>query len=266
VSDLFPPIVGFITDFGLKDSYVSEIHSTIMVLCPAVRIIDISHFLDPGDIDSAAYLLWRSKASMPRGTIFLAVVDPGVGSDRQAVVIENEGHYLVGPDNGVFSRIIQWERPVAVRVCGWEDVRSLRRSSTFHGRDLFAPLAARLANGAPLGSLGAPGALKATFPPPRPVRQGDEVIGRVVYIDRFGNLATDLPNGSLDEQCSMVALAGQTRIQHARNYIEAPPDRAVWIYGSDGCIEIAWKNRHAGVCLEAKSGEKVRASGLTASL
>ncbi len=261
--EVSPKIVCFITDFGLRDSYVGEIHSILAVSSPLTRIIDLSHSVDPGDVNSAAYLLWRAKPSFPPGTIYLAVVDPGVGSERQAVIIDNADCYLVGPDNGLFSRIIEWEKPIRVRSCQWEHVSSSRRSSLFQGRDLFAPLAARLANGDLFQEIGEPASLIATLPPGSPLRGEDCAWGQVIYADRFGNLATDLPSEWLDRKHSTVAILGQTNIRFSRNYEEAPHSEAFWTFGSDGHIEIACRQRSASESLGVKIGEKVTVFGLT---
>lgn len=263
---VFPKIVGFVTDFGLKDSYVSEIHSILTASCPSVRIIDISHQVELGDVEAAAYLLSRVRPVFPSGAVFLAVVDPGVGGDRQAVIIENDGRFLVGPDNGIFSRIIQWKKPLKIRACGWDDVPSERRSLVFQGRDLFAPLVAMLLNGAGFETTGVEARLRATFPPPTPAKVGNSMVGRVIYIDHFGNLATDLPIECVDPASTSVSIGRQTDIRFTRNYEGAPSDSPFWTCGSDGSVEIAWRRRNAAECLGVKIGEKVTASMLTEGL
>lgn len=228
------PVVALVTDFGLRDSYVWEMHAAIRVGCPKALIEDVSHLIEPGNIRSASFVLSRAVRTSLPGTIFVAVVDPTVGSARQAVAVRNCGRYFFAPDNGVLSRALDWEDDIAVRLLQGSSGSTLV-SHTFHGRDLFAPAAARLAAGQPFESLGPEGTLIDTEPPvpPRRLERGWE--GMVIDIDRFGNLVTDLPG----DLAGNVVLAGGFTAPCVRYYMERPGAELVSLVGSAGMWEIA---------------------------
>ena len=246
-------IIAFITDFGLKDSYVSEMHAVVLSKCPAASILDISHEVQSGDIKAAAYLTGRMFKRLPEGTVFVVVVDPGVGSDRQAVLLRIDGRFFVGPDNGVFSAIIGSENVCDVRIIDWDDSGMKERSTTFHGRDLFVPVALRIALGEDFERIGKPGRLMDTFPANKPQEITDGWIGEVVYIDRFGNVITNLPN-SLH---GVIEVQGRNDIRFARSYGEQPSDEFFYLHGSGGAIEISINMGSAADGLKLRVGDKV---------
>lgn len=248
------PVVAFITDFGIKDSYVSEMHASILRECPYVRLIDITHLVQRGEIRSAAYLLWRAHGHFPQSTIFVAVVDPGVGSDRQAVVIKTKDYLFVGPDNGVFSRIIDMDLPVQVRLINNRDIKDRTGSMTFHGRDIFAPVAGRLANGAGFEEIGKPGRLLHTSPPAAPRLCKGGLEGEIVYIDHFGNATTNLPGA----QAGFIELMTDHRLTRSDNYCSRETGECFWLVGSDGNIEIAINCGNAARALGIKIGDPIR--------
>lgn len=238
------PFVAFITDFGLVDGYVFEMHAVLLSICPEAYILDISHDISPGDIRSAAYLVGRAATRLPHSSIFVAVVDPGVGSERQAVLIKCFDSFFIGPDNGIFSRVINRQTSCEVRLLDWQDTGLSGRSSTFHGRDLFTPVAARLAAGCNFSEIGKPGILKDTFPAEEPRRCENGWIGEIVYVDRFGNLITNLPN----ELTGRMEVGGKGDIEFTDHYRGQARVNIFWLHGSDGNIEIA---RNCGSAAEA---------------
>jgi S-adenosylmethionine hydrolase len=235
------PIVAFVTDFGRRDVYVAEMHAVLLEICPLVRIIDITHEIPPGDIGSAAYIVGRMKNRLPAGSICVAVVDPGVGTTRQAVALQCDGRYFIGPDNGIFSQVVTSDAGCRVRVLGRQDALTGACCNTFHGRDLFAPVAGRLAAGCSFERIGGEGSLLNTPPAEPPQKLKDGWRGRVVYIDRFGNVITNIVNCSR----GFVRVGDVAKIPRAENYADQPPDAPFWLEGSGGTIEISMNRESA---------------------
>ncbi|MFN3821324.1 MAG: S-adenosyl-l-methionine hydroxide adenosyltransferase family protein [bacterium] len=246
------PLVALVTDFGWEDPFVAEIKLQIWQVNPYIHILDITHHLPPGDIVRGAYIIGRVVERLPQRSVLLGVVDPGVGSSRQGVVIAFRERYLVGPDNGLFSYSIPWSEKFSVRILSQKDVRNTI-SPTFHGRDLFAPIAARLAVGEDVESFGEEGELQNTFPPPPPVRVGKIIYGKVLYIDRFGNLATNLPASF----SGTVKVKGAMIIHQVRCYADLAPGKVGWLIGSDGKIELAANRERADRILGINIGEEL---------
>ncbi len=246
------PCVALITDFGLVDGYVCEMHAVLYAMCPTVRVLDITHGIPAGDVKSAAYILQRTSRRLPAGAIFVAVVDPGVGTDRQAVLLDCMDRYFIGPDNGLFSRVIMDEE-YSARIIDWSDVGSKPGSAVFQGRDLFAPAAGKLAGGYDSSEIGRPGELLDTPPAGKPYRKDGGWVGEVVYIDRFGNVVTDLPNGL----SGRISLRNRHGIAVARNYADQPQGGLFWLEGSGGYIEISMNQSSAADLLGVEIGDAV---------
>jgi hypothetical protein len=244
------PIVAFVTDFGLADGYVSEMYAAVLSHCPEARLMDISHLIAPGDVRSGAFVLWRAARQFPAETIFAAVVDPGVGSVRQAVAVRSRGQFFLGPDNGILARVIDWDGIYEVRLV---DQAGSEVSNTFHGRDVFAPAAGMLASGTPFNDIGIIGQLTATFPPTKPLFQDDTVTGEVVYIDGYGNIITDLPAGL----SGTISFADCDDIRAINNYAAAEPGTPHWLVGSANLVEIAINRDSAARVLQAGIGDRV---------
>jgi hypothetical protein len=240
-----PPLVTFTSDFGHEDWFVGVVHGVVLEICPRARIVDLTHAILPGLVERAAFVLEAACPDLPAGTVNLAVVDPGVGTARRALVARARGQFFVGPDNGV----LEWalSDPEA-EVRSLTDERWFRHpvSRTFHGRDVFAPVAAHLACGTPLASFGARIADPVRSPRP-PVRTQDgELAGCVVFVDRFGNALTNLTTASLaaafagaPEEALEVRVASRQIRGLARSYGDAPIGTLVAIIGSSGRLEIA---------------------------
>jgi S-adenosyl-L-methionine hydrolase (adenosine-forming) len=254
-----PPIITLLTDFGAQDSFVGTMKGVILSLCPRARLVDLTHEVTPGDVRAGSFALWTAVPYFPPGTVHLAVVDPGVGSARRPLVLRTVSALFVGPDNGLL-----W--PAAARDGApeaWEIDRTTWErplSATFHGRDLFAPAAARLAAGEPPEAFCHPftDPLRLNWPPPQ--RQGRKIVGEVLAIDRFGNGITNLTPADLGTpsqgQATFTA-AGRTIEGPASHYAWVPAGDLVVVLGSAGLYEIAMNQGSAAVALGLRVGSPV---------
>jgi S-adenosylmethionine hydrolase len=258
-----PPIITFLSDFGLQDWFVGVVHGVLHLVAPEVRIVDLNHQIPPGDVSRAAFVLEAACPDFPAGTVHLAVVDPGVGTARRALAVRGRGHYFVGPDNG----LLEWalSDPQA-RVHALTETRYFRHpvSRTFHGRDVFAPAAAHLACGIEPERLGPPVGDPVRLAL-RPHRLADgRFDGCIRYVDRFGNGLTDLTATALAEAFPRVPesrlrvdVAGRAIHGVARSYGDAPIGTPVAIIGSSGRLEIAEVGGHAASRLGFGVGDRV---------
>src|SRR6267143_4655414 len=192
------PVIALLTDFGLRDHYAGTVKGVILGICPDVTLVDISHDVPPHDVLAGALELAASYRYFPAGTIFLAVVDPGVGSARRGIAAEAGEYRFVGPDNGVLGVVLDEHPPR--RVVELSDRRYARPtvSRTFEGRDRFAPAAAWLAKGTDLGALGRSAASVQRLEVPQPEIDANRVVGQVVRVDRFGNLITNIDHRTFE--------------------------------------------------------------------
>jgi S-adenosylmethionine hydrolase len=233
-----PPLLTFLTDFGLDDYYVAAVKGTVLRLAPGTQVVDISHQIGPGDIAAASYLLAAAAPAFPSGTVHLAVVDPGVGSRRRILVAESAAGLLVAPDNGLLTPLLGGAR---VRSVERGDLFLQGPGATFHGRDRFGPIAAYLLRGGPPAELGPeigdPVQLART--PPR--REPGLLSGMVIHIDRFGNLVTDIPAAWLPAQAPqlLARVGSHTAAQLAGHYEEIPRYGVAVLIGSLGTLELA---------------------------
>jgi S-adenosylmethionine hydrolase len=250
------PRITLLTDFGTADGYLGAIKGVLAAHAPMVRVEDISHEIPPGDVRKGSMALGRYWRRYPPGTVHLAVVDPGVGTHRRALGVLADERFLVAPDNGILTEVLD-------QAGEWDCVSLVpsafippAESRTFHGRDLFAPAAALLATGTPLEALGemVVDPYRLAKPPVRAV--GEWVVGEVVEVDRFGNLATNLPS-NLVESVGEVELAGHW-IPLQRTYGEGTPGELLTLVNSDGRVEIAAREGSAANRLGVGRGAGVR--------
>lgn len=249
-------IVTLTTDFGTRDGYVGEMKGVLLDRAPEATLVDVTHDLEAGDVRDGAWALARIWSRFPPETVHLAVVDPGVGTDRKAVAVRISERWLVGPDNGLLSRIEG--RPAAARELSPDRVGLTPFSDTFHGRDLFAPAAAYLAAGSEPAELGPeldPEEL-VRLPVPEPRREGEALEGEVVHVDRFGNLITNLPSGGLPDR-PLVEIGAYRVEETSGSFAEAPGGSPVVIRGSGGTLEICVRNDRAAEVLGLGRGEPV---------
>jgi S-adenosyl-L-methionine hydrolase (adenosine-forming) len=247
-----PPLVALLTDFGLAGTYAGILHGVIAAIAPHTRVVDLCHEVPPQDVRAGAFLLLTSYRFFPPGTIFAAVVDPGVGTARAIVAVRAGEYTFAGPDNGLLRWSVQDAGPVqeAVRVEA-PRYRLSRISHTFHGRDVIAPAVAHLSLGVPLPALGPPATPLAGEPFPRPVASGAVLNGEVLYLDRFGNAITNLP-----PLPGVLSVAGRA-LPRVRVYAEGRPGEPVALEGSAGFLEIAVNGGSAAAHLGVTPGTTV---------
>lgn len=248
-------IITLTTDFGSEDVYVGVMKGVILGIFPQARIVDLTHQVPPQDVSAAAWALKDAVPFFPPGTVHLAVVDPGVGSERRGIAVYSGKWFFVGPDNGLFSAFYPAESIVKLSR---PDLFLPQVSPTFHGRDVFAPVAARLAGGIRPPELGDEISDPVTIGLAEPMQDGDVIRGEVVRIDRFGNLITNIP-------ASMIPPGGKVTIQVCEREIEglslcygtADPDKLAALVGSSGRIEVSLPNASAASALDASIGDSV---------
>jgi len=250
-------IVTLITDFGTRDGYVGEMKGALLERCPIAVLVDVTHDVDPGDVEGAAWVLARVWERFPAGTVHFVVVDPGVGGDRRAVAVEHAGRWFVGPDNGLISEAIPRD-PSEVRAIDADSLGLAPASATFHGRDLFAPAAAWLASGGSSDRVGQPldPSELVRLDLPEPERHGAAVRGRVAHVDRFGNLITDIPSAWVSPT-ALVEMAGEEVFGLRTHYEAADAGELLALIGSGGTLEIAVRNGNAAERLSAGRGDRV---------
>ncbi|TVQ07084.1 MAG: hypothetical protein EA368_15470 [Leptolyngbya sp. DLM2.Bin27] len=256
--------IALITDFGTQDSYVGVMKGVIATLCPPAQLIDLTHSLPPQDLYAARFTLLCAYPYLPPGTIFLVVVDPGVGTGRRAIAVQTSRGFLVGPDNGVFSGVLDQAPTVnAVELTNPDYWRLPHPSATFHGRDLFAPVAAHLARGVALEALGPaiqPESL-LKLPLTMPVATATGYEGSVQYIDHFGNAATNIPASAVASGPWRLTL-GAVTLAAAKTYGEVAPGAALALVGSHGFVEIAVNQGNAQQMLGLKVGDRIHLTHL----
>jgi hypothetical protein len=242
-------VITLLSDFGYRDSYVAEMKAVLVTAIPAVQMIDISHDVPAGDIRAAQYLLGRSWRIFPPGTVHLVVVDPGVGTGRRALAVEREGHRFVAPDNGVLTPVLDGALTVSLTVAP-------EASRTFHGRDVFAPAAARLVGETSLVSLGPEigDPLRIALPEPR--RAGTTVTGVVVYVDQFGNLITNIPGAWVN--AAQRVRVGSVGIPLLKTFGDVASGGLVAFVGSGNTVEVAVRDHSAAARLGGGVGTEVR--------
>jgi len=262
------PIISLTTDFGTRDWFVGTVKGVIATINPQARVVDVSHEIPPGDIRAGAFALASSYAFFPKGTIHLAVVDPGVGSSRRAVAVRTENFWFVGPDNGVLSWATAREKIKSVHLL--ENPRFFLHpmSHTFHGRDLFSPVVAHLSKGVSVQRFGPRAANLVTIPWPTARRTRGGFTGEIVYVDRFGNCITNLRAQDFADTHAkaVVVRAGRKCRCCLQPYYQAiPKGRPAAVIGSSGFIEIAVNGGNAAQQFRLRSGHSVNATFVTRS-
>ncbi|MBI2845810.1 MAG: SAM-dependent chlorinase/fluorinase [Chloroflexi bacterium] len=256
-------IITITTDFGIKDANVAAMKGVILGINPQARILDLSHEIAPQNIAEAAYVLRRGYSYFPSGTVHVVVVDPGVGSERRGLAILIGEYYFVGPDNGVFTYVLRdSSSDPQRRIIHLTEPRFWRRriAPTFHGRDIFAPVAAHLSGGISIEGLGQEITDPVTLPFPQVRKEQGRIIGHILYIDRFGNLLTDIAEEDL------LALESQIRIEIASKEIrELSPTFSAGQAGEIiAYIDSAWHlaiaqvEGNAAQSLGAKIGDEIK--------
>ncbi len=256
-------IITLITDFDLYDGYTGVMKGVIANINPSARVIDISHKITPHDVFQAACVINNSYAFFPKGTIHVVVVDPGVGSNRKIICLKTKDYIFLAPDNGVLSFIVEKEKTSSIREVTNRELFLAEISNTFHGRDIFAPVAAHLSKGQEFNDLG--GSIKKTskIDLPKPIRSpGGELTAEIIYVDSFGNLVTNVNREVVDsmkvgaERLSITM--GRRRINGICNsYTDVGDNEALVIFGSSGYLEISINRGSAVDVLKLKKGDKL---------
>jgi len=256
-----PPLITLTTDFGTRDPYVGALRGALLTACPGAQLVDIGHDLPPYDRLAGAYLLAAAAPWFPRGTVHLAVVDPGVGGPRRALAFSAGGSLFVGPDNGLFTAIYDRLEVAELRAIDAPRLGLAEAHPTFHGRDLFAPVAGRLARGAPLAEIGPEVSDPVRLPLTAPRRDGTRLHAGVLAVDRFGNVACNLTREAL-ARCgvleSMLGLPGAMRALGVhRTFSDAPAGDVFLLWGSSGYLELALDQGSAAARLGLTAGEAI---------
>jgi S-adenosylmethionine hydrolase len=252
-------VITLLTDFGTKDYFVGAMKGVILSINPSALIVDISHEIDPQKIRSASFVLSNSYHYFPLKTIHVAIVDPGVGSNRRAILVETPRYFFIAPDNGLLSFVFEKEEKESIKIFEItnEEFFLPKVSSTFHGRDLFAPVAAHLSIGALPEKIG-----KRIYDPiilQAPILQQtseNKLIGEIIHIDRFGNLVTNFHQENLPERF-VLKVSDELIEKHYKFYAEAKEGEIFSIIGSSGFLEISIFQASAAKRLNAFVGQKV---------
>jgi S-adenosylmethionine hydrolase len=255
-------IITLTTDFGLKDGFVGAMKGVIWSICPSAQLVDISHEITPQNVQEGSHVLARAASYFPAGTVHLAIVDPGVGTHRRPLVMQAGEDFFVGPDNGLFTPFLKHAETSKLPVLAvhldvpqfWLPVVS----QTFHGRDIFAPVAAHLARGIPLAQLGTPISDITRLEVPAPERTDFGWRARVTWIDVFGNISTNLNSAQIESSKKIVVrICGREISDLVKSYGFASPGDLVALVDSGGSLEVAVVNGSAARTLSARVGDPV---------
>ena len=257
-------LITLLTDFGTADYFVGAMKGVILSINPAAVVVDITHEIPPQDVREGAFTLGAACVSFPAGTIHVAVVDPGVGSARRGILVAGGGQYFVGPDNGLFSFVYERDHQARVFQLTNEKYFGPKVSATFHGRDIFAPVAAALSKGEAVEEFGEEIKDYVRLPELKPKRtEGGTIEATIIHIDRFGNCVTNLTPAELDEEVMAnhprLTINGHTITSFRRFFSEGDePDELFAIWGSAGYLEIAANRASAACLLNAERGQMVQ--------
>ena len=255
-----PNIITLTTDFGLQDYYVSAMKATILGIAPDVRLIDISHEIPSQDIMAGSWVLKNSAMLFPSHTVHVVVVDPGVGTNRNAVALRIEDQYFIGPDNGIFS-ILTGDRDFEAVKLNNRKYWGKAASNTFHGRDIFAPVAAHLSTGVPLSELGDPLDELVTYRWAEPIADKDGLQGWVIHIDKFGNLVTNLSESLIrdviDDKSVKIYVGNTILDEIATTFGSVPEGEPVAYIGSSGMLEVGVNQGNAEEMLGVQKGAQI---------
>ena len=251
-----------LTDFGTQDAYVGIMKGVIAQINPRLPIIDVTHAIPPQDVAAARFNLMNAFPYFPKGTVHVVVVDPGVGTPRRAIAIRcSDVGYLVAPDNGIVSGVLdQFSQPdlTIVTLTNWDYWYTTSPSSTFHGRDIFAPVGAHLASGIPIDYLGQAVAVESLVQLPIPLAQtGDKgLTGVIQYVDIFGNLVTNIPGNAVTSRNWSIRCT-KTIISTGITYGDTARGRILGLVGSHGWVEISVNQGNAAQMLQVSVGDLI---------
>jgi S-adenosylmethionine hydrolase len=255
------PVITLLTDFGTKDHYVASMKGVILNINPECHLVDITHRVNPQDIKEGAFILANAYSYFPKGTVHLCVVDPGVGGSRKPILLVTQNYFFVGPDNGLFALVAQREKIKEVVVLSKRKYFLSKISSTFHGRDLFAPVAAHLSLGVKPNAFGNKMSSLKEIGFPKPVVKDGRLFGEILHIDAFGNVISNIDEAGLSrfvQGCPCVIRAGRKSIPGVREgYWEGKKGEPIALLGSGGFLEISVREGSAQKILKVKKGDPI---------
>ncbi|MEB3181946.1 MAG: SAM-dependent chlorinase/fluorinase [Nostocaceae cyanobacterium] len=250
-----------LSDFGDRDVYVGVMKGVIAQINPGLKVIDLTHQIPPQDIAAARFCLLNAYSYFPKGTVHVAVVDPGVGGGRRAIAVEFANGFLVGPDNGIFSGLLaQSQATAAVELTNPDYWRTPQPSRTFHGRDIFAAVGAHLASGVALKNLGEEIAIASLvqLDIAAPTYRDNGIVGCIQYIDHFGNLVTNISETQVEGKTWYVEAAGRTIPGCHTTYSDVKVGEVLALVGSHGWLEIAVNSGNGQLQLQMEVGQVVQ--------
>jgi S-adenosylmethionine hydrolase len=257
-------LITLLTDFGDRDAFVASMKGVILTINPQATIVDLSHHVSPHSVQDAAYLLKSCYRYFPNGTVHVAVVDPGVGSARRPLIAQSEGYFFLVPDNGLLTHILADNSEMEVREIENAEYRLTSPGRTFDGRDLFAPAAAWLTRQQPFASFGRLIDDCKTFTISKPKWESKVLVGEIIYVDRFGNLISNLTPHHVEEILDvtkrpnpLIRIAGHTIDGLVGSYSEGHPQIPHALINSNGQIEIFVKEGSAAGTMSAGRGQQV---------
>ncbi len=255
------PIITLLTDFGTKDHYVAAMKGVILNINPRCLLIDITHQVNPHDIREGAFILANAYSYFPRGTIHLAVVDPGVGGERKPLLLVAQNYFFVGPDNGLFTLISRKESVNQIIALDNRKYYLSKVSTIFHGRDIFAPVAAHLSMGVKPNALGQKIDSLLSLGFEGPLIKGGELLGEILHIDAFGNLVSNVDEGRFFQftrgRPFVIRAKGKTIHGLKKGYWEGKKSEAIALFGSHGFLEISVREGAAQKVLKMKRGDPI---------
>jgi S-adenosylmethionine hydrolase len=259
VSRVTRPVITLLTDFGSSDPYVGMMKGVIAGICPDANVIDVTHDVPPQDVKMGAFFLERAHRYFPPGAVHVAVVDPGVGTRRGRIALEAGGQFFVGPDNGLLSLAARRYRAFSLTRRSYF-LPSV--SNTFHGRDVFAPVAAHLARGVPLERFGPEKRRIVGLVWPKPKKSRAALVAEIVSVDRFGNLITNVePAHWRSLRRPRISAAGFTSSRLSASYAEVERGELAIVFGGYGLLEIAARDASAASLLGLTVGKRVHLTG-----
>ena len=259
-STLRTPLITLMTDFGLSDTYVAIMKGVILIHCREAKLVDLTHDIPAGDVTAGADALAQAWRYFPDQTIHCAVVDPGVGTDRRPLIIKADEQYFVGPDNGLFTGVLAAAKEIEICHVTKREFFLSPMSRTFHGRDVFAPLAAAIGRGIGIEDFGNPVDDLIRLPDRVCDEQDGRLSGSVMHVDRFGNIITNIP-GHRMPMAPQILIGGVVIKGLVASYAEGGDDHPIAIIGSRGTVEIAINQGSAAEKLSAGPGDTIEIEG-----
>lgn len=254
-------IITLLTDFGTKDHYVASMKGVILRINPKCNIIDITHQISPQDIEGGALLLAHTFSYFPKGTIHLAIVDPGVGGERKPILLKTENYFFVGPDNGLFTWVSEKEKVDCVIGLTNQKYFLPHITSTFHGRDIFAPVAAHLSLGIRPEAFGKKIHKWVKLDLKKPEQKGERLFGKILLIDHFGNLISNIDRIQFLQfirgKPFIIKIGGESISKISKSYGESKKGKALALFGSLGFLEIAIGEGNAQKSLKVARGDPI---------